>query len=181
MLVNAAPIPWINRSAISQPPELAKPHSNDDTVKITTPHLKSLRIPVRSPQRPTGSKNMAVASRNDVTTQLKLMAFSPIDLSMAGKAMLIDDIRNVPMNDVMATMARMETCFFVQCIIWFCKDLFIKELIMVLADRILFSNMVLISPIVSSHPSPITNACEVGVSPPTLGVRLYPPLRPMNN
>jgi hypothetical protein len=57
-----------------------------------------------------------VASRNDVTTQLKLMAFSPSDFSMAGNAMFIDDIRNVPINDVMATMASMETCFFVQCI-----------------------------------------------------------------
>lgn len=78
-------------------------------------------MPVKSPQRPTGSRNIAVASKNEVTTQLRLTAFNPNDFSMAGSAIFIDDIRNVPMNDVMATTASMEICFFVQCIYLYVK------------------------------------------------------------
>jgi hypothetical protein len=89
-------------------------------VNIITPALKIRRIPVRSPQRPTGSRNMAVARRNAVTIQLSVTAFRSKAFSMAGRAMFIDDIRNVLMKAVIATIAMMEICL---------RDHFIKLLL----------------------------------------------------
>jgi hypothetical protein len=97
---------------------VAKPLSSDDTVKITIPVLYNRLIPVKSPHRPTGSKNMAVDSKNAVTTQLNVTASSPKSFSMAGKAMFTDEIRNVPKNELAATMANIEICFFVQFILF---------------------------------------------------------------
>lgn len=73
-------------------------------------------MPELSPQRPTGSKNMAVESKNDVTTQLSITASIPSDFSMEGKAILMDEIRKVPIKEVMEIISRMETCFLVQFI-----------------------------------------------------------------
>jgi hypothetical protein len=116
VLEKAAPIPCINRNKMSQKPEGANPQTTDDTVKIEIPILNIRRIPVKSPQRPTGSKNMAVASKKEVITQLNVTAFNPKLFSIAGKAIFTDEIKKVPINEVMATMAKMEICFFVQCI-----------------------------------------------------------------
>jgi hypothetical protein len=104
---------------MSQKPEGANPQTTDDTVKIEIPILNIRRIPVKSPQRPTGSKNMAVASKKEVITQLNVTAFNPKLFSIAGKAIFTDEIKKVPINEVMATMAKMEICFFVQCIMFF--------------------------------------------------------------
>jgi hypothetical protein len=60
---------------------------------------------------------MAVASKNDVITQLRVIAFIEKSFSMAGNAMFTDDIRKVERKDVMATMPAMESCVFVQCIL----------------------------------------------------------------
>ena len=78
-------------------------------------------MPVRSPQRPTGSKNMAVASRKEVTSQLNVTASRLKLFSMAGNAIFTDEIRKVPINEVTATIARIEICFLVQFIILFQK------------------------------------------------------------
>lgn len=119
VLVNAAPTPCTNRKIISHVPEPDSPQSKDDRVKIITPILNSLRMPVRSPQRPTGNRNMAVASRNDVTTQLRVMAFRLNDFSIDGKAIFTDDMRNVPINEVIATIASIDTCLRVHCIFYY--------------------------------------------------------------
>jgi hypothetical protein len=54
-----------------------------------------------------------------VITQLNVTAFNPKLFSIAGKAIFTDEIKKVPINEVMATMAKMEICFFVQCIMFF--------------------------------------------------------------
>jgi hypothetical protein len=59
---------------------------------------------------------MAVASKNEVITQLKVTAFSEKLFSIAGNAMFTDDIKKVPINEVTATIARIENCFFVHSI-----------------------------------------------------------------
>jgi len=84
---------------------------------MITPVLKSLLIPVRSPQRPKGSKNIAVARRKEVTTQLSVTAFSWKLFSIAGRAIFTEEMRKVPINEVMATMASIEICFLVQSIL----------------------------------------------------------------
>jgi len=86
-------------------------------VKTITPALKMRRMPVKSPQRPTGSRNIAVASKKEVITQLSFTASSPKLLSMAGNAMFTDEMRKVPINEVMATIESIEICFFVQYIV----------------------------------------------------------------
>jgi len=101
---------------MSQNPDPEREHSKEEMVNITTPVLKMRRIPVRSPQRPTGSRNMAVASRKAVTIQLSVTAFNSKVFSMAGRAMFIDDIRNVLIKAVMATIAMMEICLRVHFI-----------------------------------------------------------------
>jgi hypothetical protein len=59
---------------------------------------------------------MAVASKKEVTTQLNVTASSAKLFSMAGNAMLMDEIRKVPINEVMATIATIDICFFDQFI-----------------------------------------------------------------
>ena len=73
-------------------------------------------MPVKSPHRPIGNKNMAVDNRNAVTTQLKVTASRPKSFSMAGNAMFTDEIRKVPKKELVATIANIEICFFVQFI-----------------------------------------------------------------
>ena len=116
VLENAAPIPWMYRKIINQNPEPDNPQISEESVKITTPVLNIRRIPVRSPQRPTGSKNIAVASKKEVNTQLRETALSPKLFSMAGNAIFTDDIKKVPINEVIATIPIIEICFFVQFI-----------------------------------------------------------------
>ena len=117
VLLKAAPIPCKNRKKISQCPEIENPLNNDEMVKITIPVLNNLLIPVKSPHLPTGSKNMAVDKRKAVTTQLNVTASRPKSLSMEGRAMFTDDIRKVPKNELDATIARIDICFFVQFIL----------------------------------------------------------------
>lgn len=116
VLVSAAPTPCTNRKTISHIPEPENPQTSEERVKITTPDLKSRFIPVKSPQRPIGSKNMAVASKKEVTTQLRLIALRRKLFSIAGKAILIEEIRKVAIKDVIATIIIMRACFFVHCI-----------------------------------------------------------------
>ena len=74
-------------------------------------------MPVKSPQRPTGSRNMAVASKKAVITQLSRTASISKLFSIDGRAMLTEEIKNVPIKEVIATMASIETCFLVQFIV----------------------------------------------------------------
>jgi len=60
---------------------------------------------------------MAVESKNAVTTQLNVTASSPKSFSMDGNAMLTDEIRKVAKNELAATIANIEICFFVQTIL----------------------------------------------------------------
>ena len=115
VLAKAAPIPWMNRKTINQKPELAKAQNREETVKINIPILNRRFMPLRSPQRPTGSKNMAVDSKKAVITQLSCTALNPKLFSMAGRATLMVEIRNVLIKAVTATTAMMEICFRVQC------------------------------------------------------------------
>lgn len=101
---------------MSHEPEAENPQMAEEMVKMITPVLKTRRIPVKSPQRPTGRRNMAVASKKDVITQLSFTALSPKLFSMAGNAIFTEEMRKEPMNEVMATIARIEICFFVQSI-----------------------------------------------------------------
>jgi hypothetical protein len=57
---------------------------------------------------------MAVDNRNEVTTQLKVTASRLKSLSIDGKAMFTDEMRKVAKNELVATIARIEICFFVQ-------------------------------------------------------------------
>jgi len=106
VLVNAAPIPCIRRNTINMVPEFAKMHSKDEIVKKYIPILKILFTPLRSAILPIGNRKVAMVSRKPVITQLKATACIENSFSIAGRAILIDDIRKVPRNDVMATMAR---------------------------------------------------------------------------
>ena len=67
-----------------------------------------------SPHLPTGKRKIPVATKNEVMTQLREMALSPKLVSMAGNAMFMDDIKNVPINDVMETVINVDSCFFDQ-------------------------------------------------------------------
>jgi len=116
VLVNAVPIPWIYRKIISHKPDQAMLLRKDENVKIITPALNSFLVPIRSPNLPTGSKNIAVARRKDVITQLKVTAFILKLFSIAGNAIFTEDIRNVLMNEVHAIIPIIVICFFVQCI-----------------------------------------------------------------
>src|SRR5690554_2797488 len=104
---------------MSQKPEVEKPQIVEDIVKMITPVLKTRRIPVKSPQRPTGRRNIAVANRKEVITQLSFTALSPKLFSIAGKAIFTDEMRKDPINEVMATIDKIEICFFVQSIKYF--------------------------------------------------------------
>src|SRR5690554_1505224 len=110
-------MPCMNRNKIIHEPEGAKPQISEAQVNMITPALNILRIPVRSPHRPTGNRNIAVASRKAVITQLRLIASSPKLRSMEGSAMFTEEIKKVPINEVIATIESMEICFFVQFII----------------------------------------------------------------
>lgn len=112
VLVNAPPIPWIYRAKISQNPETAVAQAKDASVNIIMPILKTRRIPVKSPKRPTGKRNIAVANKKEVTVQLSVTALSSKVFSISGKAMFMDEIKNDPIKAVMATMPIMEICRF---------------------------------------------------------------------
>jgi len=75
-------------------------------LKKYIPILKILFTPLRSAILPIGNRKVAMVSRKPVITQLKATACIENSFSIAGRAILIDDIRKVPRNDVMATMAR---------------------------------------------------------------------------
>ena len=92
------------------------PLNNDDNVKIITPVLNSFLVPARSPNLPTGSKDIAVARRKDVTTQLNVIASRLKLFSIEGNAIFTEEIRNVLMKEVHAIIAIIVICFFVQCI-----------------------------------------------------------------
>jgi hypothetical protein len=109
--VRAAPIPCKYLARIRWRPVLAKLHKNDATVNIIIPPLKSLLTPVRSPHRPAGNKNIAVANKNEVTTQLRETAPSPRLFSIDGRAIFTEEIRKVPINEETATMVSIEICF----------------------------------------------------------------------
>ena len=85
-------------------------------MKILTPILNILRTPLKSAIRPIGSSSVALESRNAVTTHPKATACIENSLSIAGRAMFIDEIRKVPIKEVMATMAKIENCRHVHCI-----------------------------------------------------------------
>ena len=121
VLENAPPMPCKKRKRMSQNPEGDKPQANDEKVKITTPHLNIRRTPDISAQRPEGSRNIAVASRKEVTTQLRVTAPSEKLFSMAGNAIFTDEIRNVPINEVTATMAKIDSCFLLHSITVFLR------------------------------------------------------------
>jgi hypothetical protein len=71
-------------------------------------------LPEISPSLPTGRRNIPVATKKPVMIQLSEMALSAKLFSIAGKAILMDDIRNVPINEVMETVIRVDNCFFDQ-------------------------------------------------------------------
>jgi hypothetical protein len=50
--INAAPIPWTVRAAMSTSAPLARPHASDDAVKMTSPMMKMRRRPTRSANFP---------------------------------------------------------------------------------------------------------------------------------
>jgi len=104
-VTNAVPIPWRYLKTISHNPETEKPHKKDEIVKIITPILKNRLIPLTSPSFPTGRRNIAVAKRNEVITQLRVTASRLKLFSIAGKAMFIEEMRNVPIKEVTATTA----------------------------------------------------------------------------
>lgn len=104
---------------MSQKPLPASPQISEDKEKMTTPILKSFLIPLKSPHLPTGSKKIAVESKKEVTTQLNSIALSLKLFSMAGKAIFMEEIKNVPINEVIATMLNIDICFFVQFIKFF--------------------------------------------------------------
>jgi hypothetical protein len=110
VLVKAAPIPWRNRNTISQNPDPASPHNIEERVKRIIPALNSFLIPDISPQRPTGSMSIAVESRKEVTIQLSDTAFRLKSSPIAGSAILIEEIRNVPIKEVTATTAIRDIC-----------------------------------------------------------------------
>lgn len=116
VLVKAAPPPCSKRKMISQKPVGAIIQRREEAVNSMTPSLNNRRMPVRSPQRPTGSSKTAMDSKKAVTTQLRVTASNPKLFSMAGNAILMDEMRNVPMKDVVATMASMDRCLRVQFI-----------------------------------------------------------------
>jgi len=90
---------------MSHNPETDEPHKKDEIVNMRTPILKNFLIPFTSPSFPTGRRNIAVARRNEVITQLRVTASKLKLFSIAGKAMLIEEMRNVPINEVTATTA----------------------------------------------------------------------------
>jgi hypothetical protein len=111
VLVRAAPPPCSRRKIISHKPDGAMAHKTDDMENKTTPILKRRRMPVKSPNRPTGSNKMAMVSKNAVTTQLRVTASSPKLFSISGSAILIEDMRKVPIKEVIATMTKIDICF----------------------------------------------------------------------
>src|SRR5690554_831657 len=102
---------------MSQFPLGAWAQSSDDKVNKTSPDLNTLRTPLKSAMRPMGKSKMAVVSKKPVTIQLKATACIENSASMAGSAMLMEEMRKVPIKEVMATMARMESCCRLHCII----------------------------------------------------------------
>ena len=63
---------------------------------------------------PTGKRNIAVANIKAVIIQLSSMAFKEKLFSMEGRAILIPETKNVPINDVMETVNNTDICFFDQ-------------------------------------------------------------------
>jgi hypothetical protein len=63
---------------------------------------------------------MAVESRKAVTTQLKVTASRPKSFSIAGNAMLTDEIRKVDIKELKATIDSTVICVFVQIILFAC-------------------------------------------------------------
>jgi len=72
---------------------------------------------------------MAVDKRNEVTTQLNVTASRLKSFSIAGKAIFTDEIKKVPKNELAATIANIEICFFVQFIytLFFILQFFLKH------------------------------------------------------
>lgn len=97
-------------------PDVEKAHKNEERVKIIIPTLNNLLTPNRSPHLPEGSKNIPVERRNEVITQLSLIASRLNSLSIEGRAMFTDEIKKVPIKEVEATTKRIESCFRVQFI-----------------------------------------------------------------
>jgi len=59
---------------------------------------------------------MAMERRKAVITQLSVTASNSKLFSISGSAILMDEIKNVPINEVVATMASMDSCLRVQLI-----------------------------------------------------------------
>ncbi len=116
VLENAAPIPCKKRKKMSQKLVGAIPHTNEDPVKMITPHLNNRRTPEISAHLPDGRRNIAVASKKAVTTQLSETAPIEKSFSIAGNAIFTDEIKKVPIKEVIATMAKIDTCFLLQSI-----------------------------------------------------------------
>ena len=63
-------------------------------VKSTIPIVKIFFLPIISPRRPKGSRNMADVRMKLLITQLILMAFAWSSFPMEGRARLTADVRN---------------------------------------------------------------------------------------
>ena len=116
VLVKAAPTPCKNLETMSHNPVGAIALVIEERVKITTPILNSFATPELSPHLPEGRRNIAVESRKEVMTQLSMMALISNVFSIAGRAILMEEIKNDPIKEVIATIRSIETCLRVHLI-----------------------------------------------------------------
>jgi hypothetical protein len=101
-------MPCINRKRINKALEGASPQSRVVSEKMTIPVLETFLIPLMSPHRPTGSKNIADASKNAVSIQLSDIALMLNSFSIVGSAMLIDETTKELKKDVTVTIASID-------------------------------------------------------------------------
>ena len=87
-LISAPPIPWSPRATINCRMPGASPHQAEDTENITTPAVKILRRPYRSPIDPPMRSSAARKRAYDSTTHCTSARLAPNDDCNAGNATL---------------------------------------------------------------------------------------------